>query len=266
MAIVATPASETADSLTCGTCGLRVARRRPSQRAARRSAFCSPACYHASLVGRATHNAGVRTVVSKPCEQCGNQITGARALVARRRFCSRACCGQFHSGAMAPAWRGGVTPARKAAFNSPGYRAWRSAVLARDGGRCRWCDSEGVRTYRPLEVHHIVPVSSDPGRIFDVSNGIALCKEHHDLTRGREEHHADRLAALVGVALTTTPTSSNPTRPPLTVARDVLVGLYWTEGLSARGVAQRLGVTDGCVLKYMRRLGIERRTANGAGA
>jgi hypothetical protein len=130
----------------------------------------------------------------------------------KRRFCSQACSGAFFSGDGHPAWRGGITPIRQRLFNSPAYRAWRGDVLARDRGRCRWCEADGRRTYRPLEIHHIVPVSIAPTEIFNAANGITLCKPHHDQTRGKEDVFALFLASILGEALVASPQANRPDR------------------------------------------------------
>lgn len=52
-------------------------------------------------------------------------------------------------------------------------RAWRMAVLARDG-RCRKC---GVTS--DLEAHHVIPWAIAPELRTDVNNGMALCEVCH---------------------------------------------------------------------------------------
>jgi 5-methylcytosine-specific restriction endonuclease McrA len=60
---------------------------------------------------------------------------------------------------------------------SPEYRAWRIAVLKRDGFRCVWCKSE-----KNLEAHHIYSFASFPELRFEVKNGLTLCRDCHLLT------------------------------------------------------------------------------------
>jgi hypothetical protein len=148
---------------------------------------------------------------------------------------------------------------RQKVCHSQEYTVWRLAVLSRDGGKCRWCDSEGVKTYRPLEVHHIIPVSMASSGIFDVSNGIVLCKPHHQLTKGVEEVYAARLAAMIQQPLITKPSSSNPTKKPLVISAQELIALYWDQGLSCPQIGKQFNVTGACVLKHMKKYQIERR-------
>lgn len=242
----------------CTSCGTLV-KRSAFRLRNKMNAFCSRACYAVALASRRPHNYGQRAVALKLCEQCGATFARQPAKSRIRRFCSSRCAGAFFSGPNAPAWRGGITMGRKQLFNTAAYREWRAAVLTRDGGRCRWCDSEGQWTYHRLELHHIVPVSAAPEAIFEVANGITLCKQHHNLTRGRESVYADMLAGLLGTPLITDARSSNPKRLPLIVAADELQRLYWTEGLTLGQIGARYNVTGDCIGKHMRRHGIERR-------
>ncbi len=63
------------------------------------------------------------------------------------------------------------------------YKRWRKAVLARDGYKCRWpkCKCK----YR-LQCHHIKSWAKFPLLRYIISNGITLCKSHHDKIRKKE--------------------------------------------------------------------------------
>jgi hypothetical protein len=223
MALDSTVAGVTANSLVrgssavlaCHSCGTPVKRNASTMRR-QRGVFCSIVCYRQSQFGRPAHNRGRRIVALKACANCGDAFAPSKP---RRKFCSQRCAGAFYSASAHPGWRGGITPARKQLFNTSEYRVWRQAVLERDRGRCRWCESEGVVTYRPLEIHHIVPVSADVALVFAVTNGIALCKPHHDVTRGVEDIYARQLAQLIDAPLVTRPASSLATRRRLVALR-----------------------------------------------
>lgn len=68
-------------------------------------------------------------------------------------------------------------------YNDPEYKRFRKKVLARDKYRCQYPDC-GSRT--KLQAHHIIPWSKAPSLRYDVSNGICLCKTHHDYITGGE--------------------------------------------------------------------------------
>ena len=51
---------------------------------------------------------------------------------------------------------------------------WSKAVRTRDRGKCRLCMSPAV------DAHHIVHRSKNWALRWDMSNGISLCREHHN--------------------------------------------------------------------------------------
>lgn len=59
-------------------------------------------------------------------------------------------------------------------------KIWTAKVIERDGLKCKWCGVENTFKNR-LEANHIVPVRSidNPEMLFDLSNGIALCRKCH---------------------------------------------------------------------------------------
>ena len=61
---------------------------------------------------------------------------------------------------------------------------WARAVKAVDGQRCHICGRPA--DLYPLDAHHIIPRSHDKnGRYwYSLSNGIALCKNCHELVHG----------------------------------------------------------------------------------
>jgi 5-methylcytosine-specific restriction protein A len=63
------------------------------------------------------------------------------------------------------------------------HRAWRAEVLRRAGYRCEARDEHGHRCTKTaphcrLYADHVVE-RADGGALFDVSNGQALCGQHH---------------------------------------------------------------------------------------
>jgi len=78
-------------------------------------------------------------------------------------------------------------------FSDPKYKEWRKKVYSRDNNCCRWpnCNQK-----KKLNAHHIKKWSEFPGLRFEVSNGITLCKYHHDLIKNMEEIYAAVLLKL----------------------------------------------------------------------
>jgi hypothetical protein len=67
--------------------------------------------------------------------------------------------------------------------------AWSKAVLERDGGKCQWpvlfvgdgmppaCRTLDGR----IDPHHLAERSLRPDLKYDVDNGLALCRTHHEM-------------------------------------------------------------------------------------
>ena len=82
-------------------------------------------------------------------------------------------------------WKGGLSPWRNALSQTPAYKNWRTTVFKRDDYTCQMCNEHGGR----LQAHHIRPVRHHKNDllIFDINNGITLCKECHREVNCREE-------------------------------------------------------------------------------
>ena len=90
-------------------------------------------------------------------------------------------------------WKGGSTPRIIAVRNSSSYKNWRTAVFERDDYTCQMCNERGGR----LEAHHIHPVRDHKNDllIFDVDNGVTLCKTCHRSIRGKEYDYIEQFEA-----------------------------------------------------------------------
>ena len=83
-----------------------------------------------------------------------------------------------------PDWKGGITSYAMKLRNSAEYKIWRSEVFERDNWTCQTCQERGVY----LESHHKIPFcqllkTEFEYLIFDVDNGVTLCKDCHNLTK-----------------------------------------------------------------------------------
>lgn len=74
-------------------------------------------------------------------------------------------------------WKGGLTKERKQLYDSYIYKEWRLSIFKRDNFTCVNCKQVGGY----LESHHIKPYRLFPELIFDLDNGVTLCKECHML-------------------------------------------------------------------------------------
>ena len=82
-------------------------------------------------------------------------------------------------------WKGGISKLYREgkSLHMPEYKKWRSDVFQRDNWTCQTCGLRGVR----LEVHHIKRWCEFPELRFEVSNGVTLCFDCHQLTKRRKE-------------------------------------------------------------------------------
>lgn len=233
----------------CGSCG-RMVVDWPSQK--KGEVFCSKQCHGESLRFKIPHNKGKLQIATKPCAQCGGVISGQPALVRRRRFCSHLCA--------ALAARGS-NDKRLLGISRAEYNKWRLTIIFRDGGRCRWCDSEKHRTYSNLEVHHIIPVRAFQEGTLNDDNAITLCRDHHNITRGRENEYAAMLSGLLGKQLIAPPAPNRKDRVPFTGTQAELSKLYIDQRQGLSVIGEYFGVTGACISKYIKKWNIKREAA-----
>ena len=94
---------------------------------------------------------------------------------------------------MATNWKGGITDLTRCIHSLDNYKEWRLKIFTRDNFTCQSCRKVGVY----LEPHHIkslkeiiinnkIKNSADAihcNELWNVDNGITLCKECHKLTK-----------------------------------------------------------------------------------
>ncbi len=133
------------------------------------------------------------------CSTCGKKlyIIPSRARCSCRHFCSKVCHAEHQKtlkGKHSCNWKGGIKPLALQIRHCETYVQWRSDVFQRDHWTCQTCDKKG----KGLNAHHIRPfadimeyyeiMSLDDAlgcdALWDRDNGITLCKECHDLTKG----------------------------------------------------------------------------------
>jgi hypothetical protein len=67
------------------------------------------------------------------------------------------------------------------------YRSWAGKVRRRDRNKCQWIGCEATTK---LQCHHILRYCDFPMLRYEVSNGITLCKSHHDVVKNNEMIYA----------------------------------------------------------------------------
>ena len=84
-----------------------------------------------------------------------------------------------------PAWKGGVSSWKAVLMKSQLYKNWRKAIFTRDHHTCQMCNDN---TGGNLQAHHIHPIRDHKNDLsmFDINNGITLCKQCHESIYKRE--------------------------------------------------------------------------------
>jgi predicted HNH restriction endonuclease len=77
-------------------------------------------------------------------------------------------------------WKGGITNSNQKKRNDPRMAEWRQAVFERDGYTCQDCGAKGY-----LQAHHLIPISEDLSKAFDIENGKTVCVECHEKIHSR---------------------------------------------------------------------------------
>ena len=75
---------------------------------------------------------------------------------------------------------------------------WKCKVMMRDEFICKWCKKEETMENK-LQTHHIIPKRNikDEKLLFDINNGITLCKECHDKIKWKEKQFEIFLRNLI---------------------------------------------------------------------
>lgn len=127
----------------------------------------------------------VRKIAQQICKVCG--IEYERSLSHSNRgkntYCSNQCrakdTASWNSGELNKNWKGGISGVASLRW-APEYRIWQKTVFQRDRFLCIICESPNTHK-NPLHAHHIVPWSIAEELRFEISNGMTIHKECHQL-------------------------------------------------------------------------------------
>ncbi len=75
------------------------------------------------------------------------------------------------------------------------WKEWRIGVFERDEYTCQECGEGGSN----LEPHHIVPLRISMDTLFDLTNGITLCRPCHQKTIWKESEFEERYFRIVSM-------------------------------------------------------------------
>jgi len=101
-------------------------------------------------------------------------------------------CGENHWN-----WQDGKTSISEKIRKSIEYIDWRLSILSRDLFMCQCCGK-----HSNLYAHHILPRRDYPELVFDINNGITLCKKCHETTFGKEYLFIEKFLNIINRNMT----------------------------------------------------------------
>ncbi len=190
----------------CGICG-RTFHIKPYRLKTKGGGFCSKTCYgkwrSQTLVGSASGTWKGGGVLS--CVICGEEFRVKPSQINKARCCSVKCQNvwqhEFLRGAKSGGWKGGISTVQSVLRNHEKYKEWRNSVFERDNYTCQKCPQIGGI----LHAHHLrrfsvilndirqkfpllleTDVASNYKDLWDIRNGVTLCKKCHKITHKKE--------------------------------------------------------------------------------
>jgi len=137
--------------------------------------FCSHQCHSNFRKGKTVFNSGSFAKGQSPWNKGKKGVQkGAKWSEQARIRMKENQTGEGNSN-----WKGGSSGLMKTLQMSRDWALWREDVFKRDDYACRVCGSK-----EHIEPHHIIPKTMRLDLIFEVSNGLTLCKECH-----KQLHH-----------------------------------------------------------------------------
>lgn len=146
--------------------------------------YCSVLCKNKSLI---------KDRILKMCEYCKKEIWLCPSVVKwqalrgyKNFFCCKKCEFDYKVAENHPRWisdRSLVKDQYKSIRWSKEMCDWRKMVYERDKYICQMCFKKGIY----LNAHHIKKFADYPNIRFDINNGITLCKDCHQKTKGKED-------------------------------------------------------------------------------
>lgn len=178
-------------------------------------------------------NGGVNKIVL--CDYCGKDIKKIESQINNHNFCDKVCAGKYNSinncGKNNPSfqriktkieiqkqtnsikktnenkrWNNQIIsfingkPIHDFIFATTinnikleDYNNWRRNVYKRDNYTCQICNKNKCL----IHAHHIIPKRLNKNLIFDINNGITLCKKCHEKTFGKEDLFINELQLII---------------------------------------------------------------------
>lgn len=85
-------------------------------------------------------------------------------------------------------WEKFLRPENEKLWKNPEYRKWRRDVLIRDQYICQMCNKHE----KEMHAHHILTKAKYPLLIFDINNGVSVCRDCHFRKLNNHEHEYEQ--------------------------------------------------------------------------
>ena len=132
-----------------------------------------------------------RKKLNIPLQYQYRNFKGRKFSETHRENISKSRLGKYR-GKDNPNWKDGITPLMRLIRTSLAYEEWRMKVYRRDYFKCMVCGEK-----KKINAHHIYPMRDFIDRVFDVENGITLCKKCHRKTFGKEYKYVNNFLYLI---------------------------------------------------------------------
>ena len=128
----------------------------------------------------------------RKCSICGNKISSG----SKTGRCKKCYLGSIN-GKNNPNYSNGIYANNL--LSTVEYKTWKLSVFNRDDRVCALC---GIKDKgHTFHAHHIIPKRERPDLIFDINNGITLCKECHESINNKEYLYIEQFTSIVHAKL-----------------------------------------------------------------
>lgn len=135
--------------------------------------------------------------IKRICMEC--EIEYITRPMYKLKFCSQKCCGIWkHKNIKGEKVYNYIKDRtllqeKHRLRNTLEWVNWRKLVFERDKYTCKKCGKRNIY----LEPHHIIPIRENIKQIFNINNGITLCRPCHIKTMWKESNFVKEYSLLV---------------------------------------------------------------------
>lgn len=145
---------------------------------------------HHTLESRIKNSASKRTGRIVKCSTCSIDIYRRPSQIHEKNFCGYKCVSiSYKQNHKEDKYRIYIKFLRR----TKEWANWRKSVFKRDSYTCQDCGRNKIY----IEPHHIIPTRIDITKVFDINNGVTLCRPCHQKTIWKESDCVERYSTLI---------------------------------------------------------------------